>query len=65
MSKKGENAISIARSLDVGKTQIQTIIRERDSILARWENGEAGGNKFSKVLFYFIYCNKSMFKCSN
>ena len=32
----------VARSLDVGKTQIQKIIRERDSISARWENREAG-----------------------
>ena len=33
-NKKGENAISIARSLDVGKTQILNIVRERDSILS-------------------------------
>ena len=36
----GETAISIAISLNVGKTQIHCIIRDLNSILERWINGE-------------------------
>lgn len=46
---KGETCIAIATSLQVGKTQIQSIIREKDSVLARWESGERGDRKLSKI----------------
>jgi hypothetical protein len=39
-NKKGETAIAIAKSLGVGKTQIQGIIRDKDDILKRWESGD-------------------------
>ena len=35
-SEKGESAIAIARSLEVGKTQIQGIVRDKQLILKRW-----------------------------
>ena len=42
---KGETAIAIAKSLDVGKTQIQNIIQNKEDILQRWENCVAGDRK--------------------
>ena len=48
-SEKGETAIAIAASVDVGKTQIQTIIREKESIRRGWECGESGHGNFSKM----------------
>lgn len=47
-SRKGESAISIARSMSVGKTQIQNIIRDQDSIVKRWESGENSESKHGK-----------------
>ncbi len=47
-SKSGESAISIAKSLGVGKTQVQNIIKEKESVLARWEQGESGDRKHTK-----------------
>uniref|UniRef100_A0A8C4QQL2 HTH CENPB-type domain-containing protein n=1 Tax=Eptatretus burgeri TaxID=7764 RepID=A0A8C4QQL2_EPTBU len=45
----GKSARSIAASLDVGKTQIQSIINERDWILQLWEGGESGDRKYAKA----------------
>ena len=44
----GESARFIAASLGVGKTQIQTIAKEKDDILRRWEAGENGERKCAK-----------------
>ena len=41
-SEKGETAIKIARDLCVGKTQIQNVIRDQESIMKKWESGECG-----------------------
>ena len=46
--KKGEPAYVIARTLDVGKTQVQNIIRDAETILDRWTQGDAGDSKISK-----------------
>lgn len=48
-SDQGETAIEIANSLGVGKTQIQTIIKEKEVILRRWYGGESGDRKLSKI----------------
>ncbi|KAK7099553.1 hypothetical protein V1264_003680 [Littorina saxatilis] len=39
-SRKGETAISIARSFEVGKTQIQSIVSDQENVVNRWETGE-------------------------
>ena len=38
---KGETAIAISLSLGCGKTQIQEIVNDKESILSRWRNGES------------------------
>lgn len=48
-SEKGESCLSIAKALGVGKTQIQTIVVEKDSVRKRWECGENGERKTSKI----------------
>jgi transcriptional regulator with XRE-family HTH domain len=48
-SRKGETAIAIARSLGVGKTQIQSIVNDQANIVDRWENGENSERKYSKA----------------
>ena len=48
-SENGESCLSIARSLDVGKTQIQLIIKDKESVKLRWESGESGERKTSKL----------------
>ena len=45
---KGEPAQSIALSLNVGKTQVQTIAKEKDDILHHWKDGENGDRKYGK-----------------
>jgi hypothetical protein len=47
--QKGETAIAIASSMSVGKTQVQQIIRDKETILKRWEEGESGSRKIGKV----------------
>ena len=47
--EKGEKAEVIAKSLEVGVTQIRSIIADKASILQRWENGEPADRKLSKV----------------
>lgn len=44
----GEKAITIARSLGVGKTQIQSIIKDKEDILKRWQAGENTDRKQCK-----------------
>ena len=39
-SKAGETATSIGNSLKVGKTQIQGIMKDKEAILEKWEQGE-------------------------
>lgn len=39
---KGQSCRSIASKLDVGKTQIQSIISNRDSIMVQWKDGSRG-----------------------
>ena len=48
-SERGETAISIVTSLQVGKTQIQNIIKDKDSIKARWEAAESRDRKLTKI----------------
>lgn len=47
-SDRGETAIAIAKSLEVGKTQIQTIISDKDAIRERWEKGGNAERKYAK-----------------
>ena len=47
-SKKGEKAVNIAMAIGVGKTQIQSIIKDQESILARWQGGQRGERKTNK-----------------
>lgn len=47
-SRKGETSITISKSLNVGKTQIQNIVREQDKIIAAWENGVSADRKYFK-----------------
>ena len=49
-NERGESCLAIARSLGVGKTQIQSIIEEKEAVKRRWENGESGERKTSKIL---------------
>lgn len=48
-SDQGENAIAIANSLGVGKTQIQNKIKGKGKILERWHGGESVDRKLSKI----------------
>ena len=45
---KGKSARSVAQSLNVGKTQVQTIAKEKDDILCYWKDGENGDCKYGK-----------------
>ena len=45
---KGESARSIALSLNVGKTQVLTIAKEKDDILCCWKDGKNGDRKYGK-----------------
>ena len=47
-SDSGETAISIAKSVNVGKTQIQGIVQDEASILERWEKGDNAERKYDK-----------------
>jgi hypothetical protein len=47
--QKGETAIAIASSMSVGKTQVQQIVRDKETILKRWEEGESGSRNIGKV----------------
>ena len=45
---QGESARSVPQSLNVGKTQVQTIAKEKDDSLRRWRDGENGNGKCAK-----------------
>ena len=44
----GKSCRSIALKLGVGKTQIQSIVKEKDEIMKRWESGIRADAKYSK-----------------
>ena len=46
---KGVSCRAIAKSLDVGKTQVQGIINDRAQIMNLWDNGASSGIEFLKV----------------
>ena len=48
-NERGESCLAIARSLGKGKTQIQSIIEEKEAVKRRWESGESGERKTSKL----------------
>lgn len=45
--EKGETAVAISWTF-VGKTQIQSLIKDKDTIIRRWESGESSYRKFPK-----------------
>ena len=45
---EGKSCRSVSSELGVGKTQVQTIVKEREDILRRWENGERSDKKYVK-----------------
>lgn len=47
--KDGESSRKIANSLGVGKTQIQKIIRDRNSIMEQWQDGGGSSRKYFKA----------------
>ena len=47
---KGVSCRAIAKSLDVGKTQVQGIINDRAKIMNLWDNGAISGVKFRKTV---------------
>ena len=47
-SEKGGKSIAIATSLGIGKTQIQSIILDKENLKERWEKGEDAGRKTVK-----------------
>lgn len=42
---QGQSARAIAKSLGVGKTQIQSVLLSKDNILAEWKAGKSGEQK--------------------
>jgi hypothetical protein len=58
--QKGETAIAIASSMSVGKTQVQQVIRDKETILKRWEEGESGSqkNRQSESTKNGVHCNR-------
>jgi len=42
LSNQDDLARKIAASLGVGKTQVQTVIRNKEEILKEWESGVSG-----------------------
>ena len=49
LSNKGESARKIAEQFGVGKTQVQTVICNKGTILQEWENGTSGKRKYSQT----------------
>lgn len=45
---KGKSCRAVSSELDVWKTQIQTIVKEREDILRRWESRERTTKKYVK-----------------
>ena len=44
----GSSCRAIAAELGVGKTQVQTIVKDREDIMRKWEEGERCTAKYSK-----------------
>ena len=44
----GKSCRAVSSKLGVGKTQVQTIVKEREDILRRWESGERSDKKYVK-----------------
>ena len=49
LNEKGESVRRIAAELDVGKTQIASIVKSREEVLKQWEDGAASGRKILKA----------------
>ena len=47
-AEKGKFCRSIAEEIGVGKTQIQSIVKEKEEIMKRWESGSRGDAKYTK-----------------
>ena len=45
--KSGETAISIARTMGVGKTQIQGIVKDKQRLMESWESGDTASKKLN------------------
>ena len=45
---EGKSRRAVLSELGVGKTQVQTIVKEREDILRRWESGERSNKKYVK-----------------
>lgn len=45
LNEKGDSARKIATLMDVGKTQIQSIIKDKETVINQWENGTDGKRK--------------------
>ena len=49
--EKGAKCIKLAEEYGVGKTQVQNIcIKDKETILKRWKNGENGNRKTNQKL---------------
>ncbi|BFZ14341.1 hypothetical protein BsWGS_17380 [Bradybaena similaris] len=48
-SKSGDSSRKLAADFKVGKTQILAILKGENDIIRRWEDGENGDRKVSKV----------------
>ena len=44
----GTSCRAIASEFGVGKTQVQTIVKEKEDIMKRWEEGERSNVKYCK-----------------
>lgn len=47
-TEEGKSCRTVATEFGVGKTQIQTIVKEREEIMKKWESGESSSKKYSK-----------------
>ena len=45
---EGKSCRAVSNKLGVGKTQVQTIVKEREDILRRWESGKRSNKKYVK-----------------
>ena len=49
LNEKGDSHRVIVESFEVGKTQIGSIVKNKDEILKQWENGADGNRKIVKA----------------
>ena len=49
LNEKGESSRKLAVTFDVGKTQINNIIKDKENIVGKWENGMDGSRKIVKA----------------